>query len=60
MDKTSKIILAAIAAGLWANVAVALLHSTPARADENFELMQIDQAVGSIALGACVNPKICH
>ena len=57
-DRTTKIILAAIALGLWANVALPLLRPTPARAAD-YEVTEILNAVNNIANGVCVNRKIC-
>jgi len=65
MDKASKLILSAIAAGLWANAAVTLLHSGPAAAQEGqggfmaSEISIIATQVGDIANGSCTNSKIC-
>jgi hypothetical protein len=73
IDRTTKILLAAIAAGLWAHVAVWQLR--PAIAQENFgyALMPLEDTIGcleiqvggiknhiwDIASGGCSNSKIC-
>jgi hypothetical protein len=60
MDKTSKAILAVIAAGLWANAAVTMLKPTLAHAqDAGPILYQIQTSVMSIANGVCTNRKLC-
>jgi hypothetical protein len=60
----NKIILAAIAAGLWANVAVTLVR--PAHADSDSDISSIETLVrsiegdlGRIEHGNCQNSKIC-
>jgi hypothetical protein len=65
IDRTTKIIMAAIAFGLWANAAISLFG--PARADaQNSGLRAISSNVVSIgfdlskiASGSCKNSKIC-
>ncbi|HEY2883921.1 MAG TPA: hypothetical protein VGJ08_01745 [Rhizomicrobium sp.] len=58
MDRTSKAILIAIAAGLWMHAAIAILKPVPVSADEN-QLNSIAQNVQLIAGGLCLNRKIC-
>jgi hypothetical protein len=45
MDRTTKALLAIVAAGLWTNVAIPLFHPT--------------LHLSSIANGTCTNRKIC-
>jgi len=60
MDRTSKIVLAAIAAGLWANLAMFLLQPPSANADDtNYLLRSIDRNLSGIYRGSCFNHKIC-
>jgi hypothetical protein len=53
----NKLLLAAIAAALWANAAATLIH--PAKADADRNLSEIVGYVHDIAYGVCSNPKIC-
>ena len=58
MDRTTKLILAAIAGGLWLNAGILVFRPSPAAAqDEN--LSSIAYAISSIASGVCSNHKIC-
>jgi hypothetical protein len=59
LDRTSKILLAAIAIGLWANIGLPLLRSSPAEAQDAGVLRKIASDVGAISGGVCVNSKIC-
>jgi hypothetical protein len=59
MDKSSKILLGLIAAGLWANATVAVLKITPARADAESYLSSINTYIALIANGRCSNSKLC-
>jgi hydrogenase/urease accessory protein HupE len=65
IDRTSKIILAVIAVGLWANVATTIFAPTLAVA-QSFELgqilnitRQIQGHLSGIYSGICLNSKIC-
>ena len=53
MDRTTKLLLAAIALGLWANAVATVVR--PARADSN----TVEMYISSIANGTCINRKIC-
>lgn len=53
IDRSSKIILIVIAAGLWANIAAPIFRPTVAMAD------QMEMYVAAIYNGTCVNHKIC-
>lgn len=53
MDKTAKFLLAAIAAGLWLNLAIPLFSPANALTD------MISVYVAAIYNGTCVNHKIC-
>jgi hypothetical protein len=66
MDKTSKIIFALIAAGLWFNAAANLLR--PANAQQDVLLTDISHSAQSIAsslvtlvtgTGNCTNQQLC-
>jgi len=60
LDRTSKILLAAIAIGLWANVVMPLIKAVPASAQVDDELIRsIESSVAKIARGSCANHKIC-
>jgi hypothetical protein len=59
IDRTTKLILAFLAAGLWANALVPAFKSTPARADTYSYLSSIDSNIGKIAHGSCSNAKLC-
>jgi hypothetical protein len=56
-DKTTKILLATIAAGLWANVIAPAVHA------QNYgpadPLTTIARDVHALANGNCTNGKIC-
>jgi hypothetical protein len=60
MDRTTKILLAAIALGLWANAGVSVLRPAVAQvhnvADDVHTIMA---ALGDIYTGRCTNKKIC-
>lgn len=53
MDRSSKVIFAAIALGFWANVAAPIFRPTAAMADP------LEMHVAAIYNGTCVNRKIC-
>jgi len=70
MDKTTKIILAAIALGLWANAGVSMLRPAIAqtldqRIMQNYvekiekNLYSIAEGIHIIARGDCPNKKLC-
>lgn len=56
-DKTTKVLLALIAIGLFANVASTAIH--PAFAQVDSYLSTIASRLGSIQNGNCNNSKIC-
>jgi hypothetical protein len=59
-DRSTKILLAAIAAALWANFAVAVLQPSVANSQADAGLLRsIDSHLGSIYNGTCTNRKIC-
>jgi hypothetical protein len=61
IDKTGKLLLALIAAGLWANIGVSLLRPAAAIA-EGYELESLKSNVSDltrIGRGTCTNTKIC-
>ena len=55
MDRTTKLLLAAIALGLWANVASLW---APVSA-QSYELTQILYEIQAIGNATCNNPTIC-
>jgi hypothetical protein len=72
MDRTAKILLAAIALGLWANAAATIVKPASAQGADNIlagllgQLEQMQTAVAHMAVsfdkiegGRCVNRKIC-
>ena len=61
---TNKILLALIAAGLWANVIVQLQHPAMASPESTFgglngDLSNIAKDIHSLAFGICANRKLC-
>jgi hypothetical protein len=62
MDRTTKILMMVIAAGLWANIGVSLLRPSGVSAqsaDLAADLSSIESNVEHIAFGICVNRRIC-
>ena len=69
VDRTTKLLLLAIAVGLWMNVASQWLRPVPVHAavetaqDDltmiSADLIRIGNLVNSIWMGTCPNPKIC-
>jgi hypothetical protein len=59
IDRTTKLILAAIAAGLWANVLTVVLRAVPAHAQQDLDVSNIQHDLHGIYAGNCLNPKIC-
>jgi hypothetical protein len=66
VDRTTKLLLAIIAAGLWANIAAWNSRIAPANAqDSNLtlrmekSLRDIDTNIAALAIGACSNRKLC-
>jgi len=71
MDRTTKILLAAIALGLWANAAATIIPnvSRSAVAQSNLSLApptnrrgyagNLEDAVLAVANGFCTNEKLC-
>ena len=60
MDRSSKLILAALALGLWTNIAI-LMRPTPASAQDSAAQMleQLTRDVRSIYNGTCLNRRLC-
>jgi hypothetical protein len=58
MDRAAKALLAVIAIGLWANIAIVLLRPAPAGAQSD-ELSGIATDRGKIENGTCTNVKLC-
>ena len=59
-DRTMKLLLLAIAVGLWVNVASQWFRPVPVQAaEQDYVIRSIDSAVKSIANGLCLNSKIC-
>jgi hypothetical protein len=59
IDRTTKILLALIAAGLWANVVAPLAKVAPALAQSPNYLARIDDNINDLARGRCINTKLC-
>ena len=60
IDRTTKLLLFAIAAGLWMNLAGQWLRPVALRADATTpDVSAIRTVVQAIATGACANHKIC-
>lgn len=61
-DRSTKIILVVLAAGIWANVAVAL-RPIPSQAQTDMLiyslLNQVNLNVARLANGTCTNSRIC-
>lgn len=59
-DRTTKILLALIALGLWVNAIVPVLKPLPAYASDSERLLsRIDDSLNDIAKGYCSNKKLC-
>lgn len=58
-DLTTKLLFAAIALGLWANLVAGLIRPSLAEQDYTRLLRNLDSNVSGIAIGVCVNSKIC-
>ena len=60
-DRATKLLLALIAIGLWANILIPIVRSHTALADTNDDvyLSQIAQSTQALANGVCVNRKLC-
>jgi hypothetical protein len=56
-DKTTKILLGAIALGLWANIVTPQIRL--AHAQEGSTLRSIDRNIEAIANGMCLNNRLC-
>jgi hypothetical protein len=62
MDKTTKRLLAAIALGLWANVASTWMTapvSAQSRSYDDMLLQKIANRISDLADGMCLNKKLC-
>jgi hypothetical protein len=73
MDKTTKLLLAAIALGLWANAWASLLRPAQAQRGDTYDLGTIaaslngitralqglDEQASNIGRGICQNRKLC-
>ena len=57
-DRTTKLLLAVVALGIWVNAALLFAPPGTAVADEGW-LRQIDTSLSRIADGTCKNDKIC-
>ena len=62
-DRTSKVLLAFIAMGLWANALVSILGSKEAVAQSITSMVgdisDIKSGVSALAGGTCMNSKLC-
>ena len=60
MDRTTKILLALIAAGLWANALMPIVKVNSAFAqDASSYLRNIDLNIRGLTNGVCLNAKLC-
>lgn len=64
IDRTAKIILAAIALGLWANALSPRLEARAAISTLDAlsmakDLSDVQRNLEDISLGSCANPKLC-
>ena len=60
MDRMTKILLALVAAGLWANFATTIIGSKVAYAqDYSRQLGSIVDDLGRIQRGTCTNSQLC-
>ena len=61
IDKTGKVLLALIALGLWAHVAILVFQpiSAVAQSDDLISIRNNTSMLARIATGRCPNPKIC-
>ena len=61
VDRTTKLLLLAIAVGLWMNVATPWLRPVPVHAEVETaqDVSGIEMYVSQIANGICINRKIC-
>ena len=60
MDKTTKLLLALVAAGLWANVAALTLQPAVAEEQAIKQDSTVEQYVKGMYFGQCPNKKICN
>jgi hypothetical protein len=67
MDRTTKILLALIASGLWANAVAPVIHTARAQYDSSYLLRSISSDVSSIksdldgiSSGLCLNSRLCR
>jgi hypothetical protein len=58
-DRLTKALLAAIALGLWMNVASEWLRPVVVRADAASDLSEIAHDVHALYSGVCINRKVC-
>ena len=59
-DRTTKILLAFIALGLWLNALAPLWHPRPVAAqDPDHDIHQISESLQSISDGLCLNKTLC-
>ena len=62
-DRTSKVLLAFIAMGLWANALVSILGPKEAVAQGItgmvVDISDIKSGVAALSGGTCLNPKLC-
>ncbi|HEX3429556.1 MAG TPA: hypothetical protein VHT03_01610 [Rhizomicrobium sp.] len=59
VDRTTKIILAAIAIGLWANVFAPVIRPARAQDETSTFISQIATDFHIVAIGNCRNKKLC-
>jgi hypothetical protein len=59
IDHTTKLLLAAIALGLWLNAGVHFIGKAHADDEDASYLSAIETTLDSIAHGTCTNPRLC-
>jgi hypothetical protein len=59
MDRTSKLLLAAIVVGLFLNAGVNMVRTASANPTTEYAIQDMAAALSSIAIGTCKNSKLC-
>lgn len=59
VDRTTKVILVVIALGLWGNMLLPILRTTPARADPDGYLIAMAHDIHGLWSGTCINSRLC-
>jgi hypothetical protein len=60
VDRTMKLILVAIALGVWTDVALHFRRASAwGESDFGSELSSIEESIHNIAMGKCLNARLC-